>query len=107
MLALSLWFLVAIEPPFVDKAHREDTDAKKADALIARIMDTKASWDDRCVAEDKLAKLKPDVVLPRLLKHAAKPMPSGGIYNSAGRESDKNAPVQWQIWYAVGDRKSV
>ncbi len=29
-------------------------------------------------------------------------MPPGGIYNSAGREYDKAAPVAWQIWYALG-----
>ncbi len=70
--------------------------------LVARLADPMRSFQERCAAEDALAKLRPDVALPALLPHVAKGMPPGGIYNSAGREHDRNAPVAWQICYAVG-----
>ncbi|HLW64363.1 MAG TPA: hypothetical protein VKS79_03520, partial [Gemmataceae bacterium] len=85
----------AAEPP-------PRTEEKKIEDLIATMVDAKAGWEARCKAEDDLAKLPPEKVLPRLLKLAAQPMPKGGIYNSAGRDHDKNAPVSWQIYYAVG-----
>jgi hypothetical protein len=86
---------VAAEPP----PGKED---KKIEELIGTMTDAKATWEARCKAEDELAKLPPGKVLPKLLKLAAQPMPSGGIYNSGGREHDKDAPVKWQLFYAVG-----
>lgn len=80
----------------------DDAPAKRAEALVAQMINPKASWEDRCAAEDELAKLKPEVVLPKLLRHAAMKMPAGGIYNSAGRGSEKTYPLPWQFWYALG-----
>src|SRR5207249_4972611 len=66
--------------------------------LVVRMTDPKASFKDRCAAEDELAKLSPPAVLPKLLPRLAKGMPAGGIYNSLGnRDMDRKAPVPWQI----------
>lgn len=40
-------------------------------------------------------------MLDALLPHVSKGMPSLPIWNSAGREHDREAPVEWQIFYAV------
>jgi hypothetical protein len=69
--------------------------------LVARLTDPKLSFKERCAAEDALAKMKPETVLPKLVPQRAKGMPPGGIWNSAGREADQKAPVPWQIYYAV------
>jgi hypothetical protein len=70
-------------------------------ALVAIMTDVNASWDARCQAEDSLIKQKPEEVLLILLNHLEKGMPDGGIWNSASRDDDKDAPVEWQIYYAV------
>jgi len=80
----------------------KSADVKVIDALIGRMVDEKASWEARYAAEDDLAKFAPELVMPRLLRHAAKKMPEGPIYNGLGREADKRFPVPWQIWYALG-----
>ena len=67
-----------------------------------RIMtDRAASRQDRNAAEDALSKLPADQVLPELLPRIAGGLPPGGIWNSNGREQDRDAPVEWQIHYAV------
>lgn len=73
-----------------------------AEALVARMADPKVTWEDRGAAEDKLAELPPRDVLPALVPHIAKGMPRGGIWNSAGREHDRQASLPWQVFYAVG-----
>ncbi len=70
-------------------------------ALVLLMTDKSASWDDRCSAEEKLISRPPQEVLPVLLPHVSKGMPAGYIWNSGGRESDKRAPVAWQVYYAV------
>ncbi len=86
-------------------ASKNDKDSENielsADILITTMTDKNASWDTRCLAEDLLAKMQPEEVLPVLLAHIEKGMPGGGIWNSGGREIDKRAPVEWQIYYAV------
>ncbi|MEW6302633.1 MAG: hypothetical protein AB1705_04125 [Verrucomicrobiota bacterium] len=72
------------------------------ETLLPVMTDARESWQKRGEAEDALAKLPPEAVLPALLPHMAKGMPSGGIWNSAGREHDRGAPVEWQVFYAVG-----
>lgn len=75
---------------------------KGSDFLIELMTDQKASFEDRLDAEDALAKIPPQEVLPKLLPHIAKGMPSGGIWNRRGaRELDRTGPVPWQIYYAV------
>jgi hypothetical protein len=64
--------------------------------------DPKASFKDRCAAEDELAKLRPQEVLPKLLPLLAKGTPEGGIWNGGTRETDRDAPIPWQIYFAVG-----
>jgi hypothetical protein len=97
-LALSLvGFMLA-----VSSAVAQEAEGKKADAFLRRMTDKKVPWPDRCDAEDELAKLPSEIVLPKLLPLASQSMPEGGIYNSAGREHDKQAPIAWQIWYALG-----
>jgi hypothetical protein len=71
--------------------------------LVARMTDPKASFQERCAAEDALTKVRPEAALPKLLPQLAKGMPEGGIWNSLGtREADRDAPIPWQIYYAVG-----
>src|SRR5688500_545717 len=78
-----------------------DAAGETAAALVARMTDPKVTWEVRATAEDQLAKLPPREVLPALLPHVARGMPPGGIWNSAGREHDKQASRQWQVFYAV------
>jgi hypothetical protein len=69
--------------------------------IVAMMTDKTASWENRCAAEDELATQPPQRVLSVLLPHIAKGMPSPMIWNSGGRELDKQAPVEWQVFYAV------
>lgn len=71
------------------------------DKLLNVMTDPMVSFDDRARAEDELAKLPPEVVLPKLLPLVAKGMPEAGIWNSAGREHERTGPIPWQIYYAV------
>ena len=77
------------------------TPLNAAEKLVARMTDPRAPFDDRCAAEDDLAKLRPQEVLPKLLPQLAKGMPEGGIWNGATREIDRKAPIPWQIFYAT------
>jgi len=72
-----------------------------AEELVVTMTDKTAAWDARCTAEDSLTNLPPQKILPLLLPHIGKGMPSPPICNSAGRDFDKTAPVEWQIFYAV------
>lgn len=58
-------------------------------------------WAERCEAEDSLKTFGADSVLGALLPHVSKGMPSLPIWNSLGREHDREAPVEWQIHYAI------
>ncbi len=71
-----------------------------AKELIATMTSGSAAWDVRCEAEDALKNLPPRDVLQALLPHI-KGMPSPIIWNSGGRDFDKRAPVEWQVFYAV------
>ena len=75
--------------------------APTAEELVAKMTDKTEGWDVRCAAEDFLVTLAPQKVLPLLLPHIGKGMPSPWIWSSAGRDFDKKAPVEWQIFYAV------
>lgn len=75
--------------------------APSAEDLVATMTDKAAAWDARCEAEDSLTNLPPRTVLPLLLPHGGTGMPSPAIWNSAGRDFDKRAPVEWQVFYAV------
>lgn len=76
--------------------------ADTVNAVVAQMTNEAASWEERCAAEDSLTKMPPQEVLPVLLPHIQKGMPSlAGIWNSAGREFDRHAPIEWQIYYAV------
>src|SRR5688572_7325763 len=87
--------------PALSQPPTQTEAAKRADILIVRMTDETASWEERCKAEDELAKIEPEVVMPRLLRHVVRKMPAGGIYNSLGRDADKDAGVPWQVWYAI------
>lgn len=58
-------------------------------------------WEDRCAAEDALQTFPAKLVLPALVPHVSQGMPSQIIWNSGGRELDKRASVEWQVFYAV------
>jgi len=58
-------------------------------------------WQDRQKVEERLKQLPSDEVLPILLFEVAKGMPDGPIWSSAGAEHDKDAPPEWQAYYAV------
>jgi len=59
------------------------------------------SWQDRQKVEERLMQLPSDEVLPILLLEVAKGMPDGPIWSSAGPDHDKDAPPEWQAYYAV------
>lgn len=75
--------------------------APSAEDLVATMTDKTAAWDARCAAEDSLTNLPPQTILPLLLPHIGKGMPSPAVWNSAGRDFDKRAPIEWQVFYAV------
>ena len=58
-------------------------------------------WQDRQKVEERLKQLPSDEVLPILLFEVAKGMPDGPIWSSAGPDHDKDAPSEWQAYYAV------
>lgn len=68
-------------------------------SLVVTLTDPSASWERRCRAEDDLANCPAPETL--LLLQASLNMPAGPIWNGAGRDVDKQAPVAWQIFYAV------
>lgn len=94
------WLGVISVPAFLTVCVSAFADAPAEDH-IQKMTDEAASWADRCAAEDALAKIPPKQVLPKLLPHIVKGMPSGPIWNSGGREHDKRGPVKWQVFYAV------
>lgn len=76
--------------------------APTAEDLVLVMTDLSSTWSARCSAEDSLAEFSPEQVLPSLLPHIEKGMPSAlVIYNGGGRDFDKKAPVEWQVYYAV------
>ena len=75
--------------------------AEDVQALVATMTDPAASVEDRWAAEDELQLCHAKLVLPALLEHVDKGMPEGGIWNSGGRERDRNVPVEWQSHFAV------
>jgi hypothetical protein len=75
--------------------------ADTAENLITTMTDESATWEVRDAAEDALTKIFSQDVLQGLLSYVGKGMPTGAIWNSGGRELDKDAPVKWQIFYAV------
>ncbi|MCF6318617.1 MAG: hypothetical protein L3J83_04935 [Proteobacteria bacterium] len=74
---------------------------KMVENHLHKMTDEAVSWEERGAAEDALMKAPSQQVLRMLLPYLEKGVPSGGIWNSAGREHDKGAPVEWQIFYAV------
>lgn len=73
----------------------------QAGDVVARMTDKTAAWEIRCAAEDFLVTMPPQDVLLHLLPYIEQDRPSWGIWNSGGREMDKEAPVEWQIYDAV------
>ncbi len=67
-----------------------------------RVMTSESeSWEHRFASEDKLQSFPARLVLKQLLPHL-KGMPDKiAIWNSGGRDIDKQGPVKWQIYYAV------
>ena len=51
-------------------------------------------WEVRCEAEDALRGFDVEPVLRAVLGHVSKGMPQPPIWNSAGREHDRDAPVE-------------
>jgi hypothetical protein len=85
------------------KAEPKDTGENAAiEKLLSRLTDAKATFKERCEAEDELAKRPAKEVLPRLLPAYSKGMPDGGIYNAREtRDGEHDFPPPWQIYYAV------
>lgn len=95
-------YSICAETDGLDKLGLKTLHADPAtEEVVARMTDLNASFKNRCAAEDELAKLPPQQVLPALLPYLAKGMPKDPIHNSSGREMDRNAPIPWQIYYAV------
>ena len=69
--------------------------------LVYELGSPGTSWLDRQKVEERLKQLPSDEVLPILLFEVAKGMPDGPIWSSAGPNHDKNAPPEWQAYYAV------
>jgi hypothetical protein len=69
--------------------------------LVYELGSPGTSWLDRQKVEERLKQLPSDEVLPILLLEVAKGMPDGPIWSSAGPNHDKNAPPEWQAYYAV------
>jgi len=69
--------------------------------LVYELGSLGTSWQDRQKVEERLKQLPSDEVLPILLLEVAKGMPDGPIWSSAGPNHDKNAPPEWQAYYAV------
>lgn len=60
-----------------------------------------APWAERGEAEDRLREFDAESVLGALLPHVSKGMPSLPVWNSLGRDHDREAPIEWQVFYAV------
>jgi hypothetical protein len=85
----------------VSHPHRAE-DTGGAITHYVRVMTSEMEpWEARCDAEDVLQRFDAEPVLEALLEHVSKGMPQVPIWNSAGREHDREAPVEWQIYYAV------
>ena len=96
-------FAISAETDAQDKLGPKTPLADAApEELVARMTDSKVSFKDRCAAADELAKSPPQQVLPALLPRLARGMPEGGFYTSGSREMDRDVPIPWQIYYAVG-----
>jgi hypothetical protein len=81
-------------------ASASEESATAADCV--HIMTSEAEpWARRCEAEDRLHGCDAESVLSALLPHVSKGMPAPPIWNSLGREHDREAPIEWQIYYAV------
>ena len=96
---LAVW-LVLLAPGTAVAAGRPVDDAVAT--LVARLADVGTPWAERSAAEDALVTKPAGEVLIALLPHIGKGMPPGGIWNSAGRRSEEQAPAAWQAYYAVG-----
>jgi len=69
--------------------------------LVYELGSPGTSWQDRQKVEERLKQLPSDEILPILLFEVAKGMPDGPIWSSAGPDHDKDAPPEWQAYYAV------
>ena len=69
--------------------------------LIYELGSPGTSWQDRQKVEERAKQLPSNEVLPILLFEVAKGMPDGPIWSSAGPDHDKDAPPEWQAYYAV------
>ena len=69
--------------------------------LVYELGSPGTSWQDRQKVEERLKQLPSDEVLPVLLFEVAKGLPDGPIWSSAGPDHDKDAPPEWQAYYAV------
>ena len=69
--------------------------------LVYELGSPGTSWQDRQKAEERLKQLPSCEVLPILLSEIAQGMPDGPIWSSAGSDHDKDAPPEWQAYYAV------
>ena len=93
LLFISLFFLSSI---FAGHGDLEPTNQ-----LVYELGSPGTSWQDRQKVEERLKQLPSDEVLPILLFEVAKGMPDGPIWSSAGPDHDKDAPPEWQAYYAV------
>jgi len=85
----------------VSRPHRAE-DTGGAITHYIRVMTSEMEpWEARCDAEDVLQRFDAEPVLSALLERVSKGMPQPPIWNSAGREHDREAPVEWQIYYAI------
>ena len=93
LLFISLFFLSSI---FAGHCGLESINQ-----LVYELGSPGTSWQDRQKVEERLKQLPSDEVLPILLFEIAKGMPDGPIWSSAGPVHDKDAPPEWQAYYAV------
>src|SRR6478735_2652102 len=69
--------------------------------LVRIVSDPEAEWDARQSAEQAMAKLPAQVVLPSLVAHMPD-QPTGVFYPPAdSATADKDAPPAWQAFYAA------
>ncbi len=85
----------------VARAALADTGERTVSDCVCIMTSESEPWADRGEAEDCLKELDAESVLDALLPHVSKGMPSLPIWSSAGREHDREAPVEWQVFYAV------
>ena len=74
--------------------------AESTENLIARMTDKNASWEERCIAEDKLTNMPFQEVLPALLPHIHR---SCSMFPGGPTREFENIsmPVECQISYAI------